>query len=235
MEIIDNQLLRKLFNAHAKTSIPFLHLESGTLPIKFIITSRRLNYLHNIITRKNDDLISRIFKAQCESPLEGDFIKLIEKDFQLINEPFDQKRIASMTKKQFKKWVKIKVKKAAFEFLINENETKSKTKKIKYKEFKLQTYLKSNLFSDHEAEYLFKLRSETIPLKANFKTKYNAITKCAINGCSQEENQEHIFSNCETLIKKLPFKNPKVKYQHIYLTLIFFMDRSTDKFMVNFE
>ena len=45
-----------------------------------IISSRRLYYLHNIISRKDTELVSRIFATQCENPLEGDFIKLIEGD-----------------------------------------------------------------------------------------------------------------------------------------------------------
>ena len=62
----------------------------------------------------------RIFNAQSESPLEGDFAKLIETDFELINEPFNKRLIASMNKKQFKKWVKSKIKKAAFNALIKD-------------------------------------------------------------------------------------------------------------------
>ena len=80
LELIDNQFLRRLFNAHSKTSTAFLHLETGTMPIKFIISSRRLNFLHKIPYRPKNDLISRVFTAQCESPLEGDFIKLVEED-----------------------------------------------------------------------------------------------------------------------------------------------------------
>ena len=65
------------------------------MPIIYIIASRRLNYLHNIISRKEDDLV-----------LRGDFVKLIEKDFELINETYNKRFIASMNKKQLK--IKIK-------------------------------------------------------------------------------------------------------------------------------
>ena len=41
-QIIDNQVLRKIFNSHSKTSLAFLNLELGILPVKFIIASRRL-------------------------------------------------------------------------------------------------------------------------------------------------------------------------------------------------
>ena len=93
------------------------------MPIKFIISSSRLNYLHNILSRNDTELVSRIFATQCENPLEGDLIKLIEAD---INKTFDKNLIKSMTKRQFKIWVKIRIEKAAFNDLIQENENQSK-------------------------------------------------------------------------------------------------------------
>ena len=50
---------------------------------------------------------------QFESPSQGDFIQLIKDDFKLINKKFDKKIITSMSKNQFKKWVKLRVEKAA--------------------------------------------------------------------------------------------------------------------------
>ena len=133
LQLVDNQLLRKILNAHSKTSNAFLHLETGTMPLKYIISSRRLNYLHNILSREKTDLVSRIFHAQSESPLEGDFVKLVEKDFELINESFNKTLITSMTKKQFKKWVKIKIEKAALNALIEKQVSESKIQNSKYK------------------------------------------------------------------------------------------------------
>ena len=57
MEEVDNYFLRSLFKSHPKTSTAFLHLETGTIPIKYIIASWRLNYLHNILKRKNGEFI----------------------------------------------------------------------------------------------------------------------------------------------------------------------------------
>ena len=220
-QIIDNILLRKLFNAHSKTSKTFLHLETGTMPIRYIIASRRLNYLHNILSRKEDDLILRMFNAQSESPLEGDFVKLIQKDFELINESYNKSLVKSMNKKHFKKWVKLKIKKAAFNAL-NEDKESDRNKKIqsiKYKKLKMQSYLKSRLFSNNEIEILFRLRSRTTELKSNFKTKYLDQLQCSVKGCSQEESQEHVFSSCHTLLKLLNKQQQNkttTKYKHIF-------------------
>ena len=48
IELVDHQLLRTILGAHSKTPTEFLYLETGTLPVKYVITSRRLNYLKHI-------------------------------------------------------------------------------------------------------------------------------------------------------------------------------------------
>ena len=68
----------------------------------------------------------------------GDFIRLIEDDFNMINETFNKTMIKSMTKNQFKRWVKSKIEKAAFDSLMQEKESKSKVCDLKYKKLQLQ-------------------------------------------------------------------------------------------------
>ena len=145
-----------MFNSHSKTSTAFLHLETATIPIKYIIASRRLNYLHNILKRKNNEVLKKVYMAQKQNPLEGDFVKLVENDFNLINENFDENLIRSMSKSKMKKFIKLKIKEAAFKYLTDEKNKKSKVKHIIYKKFKLQKYFSSNSFSNHEVEILSK-------------------------------------------------------------------------------
>ena len=186
------------------------------MPIKYIIASRRLNYLHNILARNENELVSRIFSAQFDNPLEGDFVKLIEEDFKLINEKFNKTLIKSMTKKQFKKWVKSKIEKAAFEFLIEEKVSQSKICDIEYKKLEIQNYLKAAVFNNSEIELLFKLRSKTLELKSNYKKKYFNKLDCSLKDCYFEENQEHLFSSCQILQNKLRVKDKTVSYKDIF-------------------
>ena len=79
--------------------------------------------------------------------MEGDFVKLIEKDFKLINQPFDIEFVRSMTKNQFRKWVKSNIEKSAFDYVMKEKESKSKIKDITYKKLKIQ---KSKIISNHQ-------------------------------------------------------------------------------------
>ena len=61
--------------------------------------------------RDDSALVKRVFKAQFENPSKGDFVKLIEEDFSYIGETFDVENICKMTKLQFKKHIKEKIKK----------------------------------------------------------------------------------------------------------------------------
>ena len=55
LESVDEVLLRGILNAHIKTPKEFLHLETGTIPLKWIIAQRRLNYLKHILSRDSDE------------------------------------------------------------------------------------------------------------------------------------------------------------------------------------
>ena len=76
LEEVDNHFLGKLLGAHSKTSTAFLHLETGTLPIRFVIANRRLVYYFNIMSKPESELIHRVFKAQMLSPTKGDWYNI---------------------------------------------------------------------------------------------------------------------------------------------------------------
>ena len=88
LEDVDEFVLRSIFKSHSKTPIEFLHLETGTKPIRFIIASRRLNYLYNIINRPDEELIKRVYEVQKQKTTKGDWYELIKEDFELIEEIF---------------------------------------------------------------------------------------------------------------------------------------------------
>ena len=121
-----------------------------------------------------------------------------------------------MSKKEFKKWVKIRIQKSAFEYLLTEKEKQSKIKNIKYKKFQMQKYLKSKLFSNEEIELLNKLRAKMLDVKVNFNTMYKNSVKCSIDGCQLDESQEHMMQTCQPLLDKLSFKNQNIKYQDLF-------------------
>ena len=219
-ELVDKSLLRSLFNSHSKTSSAFLHLETATIPIRYIIASRRINYLHNILTRNENEVVSRVYFAQKAKPLQGDFVKLVESDLQLINLQYNESFFKSMSKNKFKKFIKLKIRNAAFQYLNNERDKKEKVKHIVYKKFKIQNYLKSASFSNFEIEILSKLRSRNINVKDNFKSKFthNNVTnlECSIDNCFENENQQHLLK-CRPVIEKMDkMYSSDISYNHIF-------------------
>ena len=81
LEDVDEFLLRSLFKAQSKTSLEFLHLETGTVPLRYIIASRRINYLQNILSKLESELIHRVYEAQKLKTCTGDWIEVVRKDF----------------------------------------------------------------------------------------------------------------------------------------------------------
>ena len=80
LENIDKILLRKILNAHSKTPIESLYLETGTLPLKTVLKSRRIMYLHHILRRKEGSLLLNFFRAQSEYPANNDWSETVKKD-----------------------------------------------------------------------------------------------------------------------------------------------------------
>ena len=113
--------------------------------------------------------------------------------------------IQSMKETTFKKKVLEACKKATFKQLLlkqqkrRDESDRSKGNKIKYKRFGLQTYLKSDKISATEAKLLFKIRTNMLDVKNNYRQKYSKNDKVSdeILLCQLSENhvdsEENIF------------------------------------------
>ena len=64
LEEVDEHLLRSLVHGHAKTPIEFLYLETGAIPIRYVIGSRRICFLQTILQRKDGELTKRVLKEE---------------------------------------------------------------------------------------------------------------------------------------------------------------------------
>ena len=122
------------------------------LGIKFVLTSRSMNFLHTILKREDEELTKRVLKAQITNPCPGDFIKLVEEDFKRLGNPFDIDFEENSSTECYKKLVKTKVKNAAFENLRKLQNTHSKVKHIGYENLATQRYLTSPVLSNSETE-----------------------------------------------------------------------------------
>ena len=76
---VDKYLLKGLLSAHDKTPVEHLYLETAALPIDFILTSRRLIYLKQILDREEEEITKKIYCCQMKNSVPGDWCELIKK------------------------------------------------------------------------------------------------------------------------------------------------------------
>ena len=72
LEKANNHLRRQILKGRSKTSIEMLYLETGILPIKYIIISRRLSFLKHILNQNDHELIAKVNSAQKRKPTKDD-------------------------------------------------------------------------------------------------------------------------------------------------------------------
>ena len=216
LEEVDHYLLRKFLNGHSKTPKETLHLETGTLPIRYVIKQRRINYLHHLLTRDKKELISKVFFAQKRRTSSDDWVESVFKDLKDIKIDITEDTIATMKKFRFKKCSKNKVKEAAFDYLQNIKEKHSKVKDIQYEKLDMQSYLLGSKFSTSEKQLLCKLRTRMTNAKANFSSAHQNII---CNLCDDNESQsDYHLLQCSTLIEKCAPLNHDIfsEYEDIF-------------------
>ena len=68
---LDQYLIRKIVGAHSKVILEFLYLETSAIPLDFVLTSRRLKFLHTVLSRSDNELTKKIYIAQKTDPIKG--------------------------------------------------------------------------------------------------------------------------------------------------------------------
>ena len=215
LQEIDEYLVRKILKLHSKIPKDTLYLETGILPIKYIMMSRRLNYWHHIITRKENELIYRVYQAQKRVPIKDDWVLTLNNDKLETKFNLSENEIKNIKKNIFKKIVKKKVTALALHDLNKIKESHSKVQNIKYVNFNIKKYIISGLFNTKEICLLFKIRTRMLDVKINFRNFY-ADNKCRL--CEIEEETQNHLLNCPELIKNCPelYNDMIVKYEDIF-------------------
>ena len=153
---------------------------------------------HHILNLEEDETVRRIYEKQKESCLKGDWIELVREDFKFMNIDMDENQIRNYPKEVYRQKIKKLIRKAAFKEMIEKKNSLSKIKDIKYKAFAIQSYLKSKNFNCQERNLLYSLRSRMYDAKNNFRKLHLNNLKC-YHGCNADEDQRHIFEQCEVL------------------------------------
>ena len=172
LEELDTIFLRKLFNCHSKTAKEFLISESGTIPIRFQISGRRLMYWKHILSIDKSELIYRVYSAQKLSPVQGDWVSLVEKDKEQYDMNLSDDEVRVMSKQKFKTYIKQKSEELTVKYLSKLKQKHSKSRMLDVCDLTTSPYLLDSRFSKAERELLFRLRSNTVDVKDHFKHAY---------------------------------------------------------------
>ena len=143
LEKVDEALLRGLLQAHSKIPLEALYMETKSIPIRYIVASRRIMYLHNILQKDEKEMVRRVYEAQKADPSQGDFTELVTNDCEAIELGMSDVEIRRMSKFKFKKVVTSKVLKAAFKYLKDLQKTHSKMDNLQYDKFEASIFLTS--------------------------------------------------------------------------------------------
>ena len=218
LEAVDEHLLRALVKAHSKTALEFLYLESGAFPIRFIISSRRLLYHHNILRREETELVKRIYLEQTKNPTKGDFVELLKEDFKILDMLQNNEKIQKMNKNMYKQMIRKSIKNAALRYLTKKQESHSKINMINYSELETQKYMISPIFSNEEVNQLHALRAKTTNCKMNFKNRFK-VGDLLCNLCENENQDQKHLLQCSVVKRKLKSSHvakQKIEYENIY-------------------
>ena len=161
-----------------------------------------MSYQQTLLKRNDDELTKKIYKAQKDNPIEGDFYNLVKADWEMIGEEMDEEYIATASKDTLKRHIKESIKASALKYLKEKQKMHSKIKDIEYKKLEVQGYMTSPLFSDNEVSLLYALRSRAVVCKMNYRNKYKEDDLLCILCKEESDSQPHILL-CRVLQSKL--------------------------------
>jgi len=218
LEKIDNKLLRAICKAHSKTPVEFLYLETGCTPLRFAMQSRRMMYLHHILSRENKELIKRVYTAQTENPTKGDFAFQVNEDMEILE--MTEQSITTLTKTAFKQLVKEKTNHEAEKYLKKLQESHKKVNMVKYEKFKIQQYMVDKRMTNPMVELLVAARSSMVKgIRKNFVSSSER-TQCPLLCRDTEEDTQRHLLECPVLLAALTVKGEEqrdaVEYEDLF-------------------
>ena len=100
---IDHCVLKLITGSHAKAPTEQLYLETASISVTQIISE--------------GELIRNIYEAMKADPLPGDWYKLVQEDFKIVNLDLNEDQILNMNPTRYKSIIKEKMRDAAFNIL----------------------------------------------------------------------------------------------------------------------
>ena len=209
-EKLDRLSLRRILGAPVSTPQEALYLELGIMPIDMVIKVRRVMYLHSLLRRNEDEMLSKFFMMQYNNPVKGDWTETVRADLRELNIAENFMDIRSKTKEAFKKHVKQKARDVALEQLLDKKSKHSKMKNLEYTELKMQKYFQETQFTKEQTHFIFKFRTRMAPFGENYRGGRDEIPCPA---CGKHRDSQALLVKCEVFQKHF---NSCIDIQNIY-------------------
>ena len=103
--------MRKPFSLAKSAPKEGLYIESGKLPIRFLVMTRRIMYFWHILQTEDDELIQRFMSAQQIWTGKNDWVAQVKKNLTEIKLNLTDVQIIALSNEEFKRKVKHKVEK----------------------------------------------------------------------------------------------------------------------------
>ena len=143
-------------------------------------------------------MIRRVYKEQTNDSRKGDFSYQTKKDLDGLNMKIHEDDIQKYSKSSQNKLINETTDIIAFQSLLEENKTKTKTKHLHYETFQMRRYLSESKCAKI-AKVIFNIRAATFDIKSCKQWNYedNLCVMCNL----KEETMNH-FMTCESYGRK---------------------------------
>ena len=195
LEKSDEILFGKILDCEAKTSNTLKYLELGILPIRFEIMRRKLAFLQYILKQDQNSMIFQVLKATRENKVKKDFVHTCEKYLEKLDIKLTFEDISKLSNTSFKKMLKERSKKAAFDYLLSEKSKQKKIMDIEYSKLEMQEYLLCGDRNTSISKFIFKARGCNLDIKTQKKWKYD---DKLCSGCSKSEESGDEILFCDS-------------------------------------
>ena len=126
-------------------------------------------YLWTILQNSEEDLVSKVYRAQKLFPVKDDWIYTISDDLEALGIPYDEDQIRNTKQSTFKKLVNEKMKELSHGSLLQDK----KGKLINLSDdYCMKEYLTTDKISLEQKQILFNLRTRMVTVRSNYKNKY---------------------------------------------------------------
>ena len=215
LEEVDRLYLRKVLNVPLTCPKEALYLELGCVPLGLIIKSRRVNYLHHLVTRDSSSMLFNFFMEQWENPAKrNEWTEQVKLDLDDLGILDDLNWIREKSKWAFKTLVKKQVSELALIELSEQKERHSKMADLEYSALEIQKYLKDKAITVQQAKILFKFRTRMEDFSNNFKGG-KPTGLCPL--CRRNADMQKHSYQCNIILKNIQVMG---RYEEIFGTNI---------------